>query len=153
MKRRQFTISVATLAGLSTLFGPSAFAALDLLPKNRNADLSMARECFEARLGQQFTVRGGVVETKLRLNDVKSAIRGHDREQFHVLFEAPEGQLMPEGLKSNPGERTIPKHPGKTSHKTSHNTKSPAAKSKAKLNIRDDHNFDGASKNPRMKPK
>jgi len=98
MKRRQFTISVATLAGLSTLFGPSAFAALDLAPKNRAADLSMARECFEARMGQQFTARGGVVETKLRLIDVKSAIHGHDQEQFHVLFDAPEDQLMPEGL-------------------------------------------------------
>ena len=98
MKRRQFTISFATLAGLSTLFGPSAFAALDLAPKNRIANLSMTRECFEARLGQQFAIRGGVVEARLRLIDVKSAIRGRDREQFNVLFEAPEGQLMPEGL-------------------------------------------------------
>ncbi len=98
MKRRQFTISVATLAGMSTLLGPSAFAALELAPENRIADPQMARSSFETRLGQQFTVRGGVVDTKLRLNDVKSAIRGHDREQFHVQFEAPEGQLMPEGL-------------------------------------------------------
>lgn len=98
MKRRQFTISVASLAGLSTLFGPSAFAALELAPKNRIAIPLMARSRFEARLGQQFTLRHSVVETRLRLKDVKSAVRGHDREQFHVLFDAPEGQVLPEGI-------------------------------------------------------
>lgn len=98
MKRRQFTISVATLAGLPTLFGPSAFAALDSMFQCGITSPLMARERFESRLGQQFTIRGSVVESKLRLKDVKSSIRGHEREQFHVLFDVPESQVLPEGL-------------------------------------------------------
>lgn len=98
MKRRQFTTSVAALAGLSTLLGPAAFAALDLVAETAASDQPMARERFEARLGQQFTTRGGAVETKLRLNGVQSAVRGHEQEQFHVLFDAPADQELPEGI-------------------------------------------------------
>ena len=98
MKRRQFTISIASLAGLSTLVGPSAFAALDPRSENGISDPLMARSRFEGRLGQKFTLRDGVVESTLLLNDVKSAVRGHDQEQFHVLFEAPEGQVLHEGI-------------------------------------------------------
>jgi hypothetical protein len=99
MKRRQFTTSVAAIAGLSAFFGTAAFtAALDLEPETGTADPLMARDRFEARLGQQFTARGSAVDTELRLNDVISAVRGHEQEQFHVLFEAPAGQELPEGI-------------------------------------------------------
>jgi len=93
MKRRQFTTSVASLATLSALFGQAAFAALKLAPEPL-----MARARFESLLGQQFTIRGNAVDTRLRLTNVKSAIRGHDEEQFNVLFNASEGQVLPEGI-------------------------------------------------------
>ena len=98
MKRRQFTTSVAAIAGLSALFGPTAFAALDQAPETGIADTMMARDRFEARLGRQYTTRGSAVDTKLRLNAVKSFIRGHEQEQFHVQFEAPAGQVLSEGI-------------------------------------------------------
>ena len=99
MKRRQFTNSVAAIAGLSALFGPKAFAALNQAPETgRSAVPLMARDRFEAMLGQQFTTRGSADDTKLRLNDVISAVAGHEQEQFHVLFEAPAGQVLPEGI-------------------------------------------------------
>ena len=98
MKRRQFTFSVATLAGLPTLFGPLASATLGSVPQTGIASPLMFREHFESRLGQQFIIRGDVIESKLRLKDVKSAIRGHEREQFRVLFEVSEGQMLTEGL-------------------------------------------------------
>ena len=104
MKRRQFTTSVAAIAGLSAFFGTAAFAVLDPGPEFGSADQMMARDRFEARLGQQFTIRGTAADTKLRLKDVKSAVRGHEQEQFHVLFDAPAGQVLPEGtyfLKTN----------------------------------------------------
>ena len=93
MKRRQFTTSVATIAALSALFGQAAFAALELAPEQL-----MARDRFESLLGQQFTIWGYAAETRLRITHVKSAIRGHDDEQFNVLFDAPEGQVLPEGI-------------------------------------------------------
>ena len=98
MKRRQFTTSFAAIAGLSALCGPAAFAALDLAPETGVADHLMARNRFEAPLGQQFNTRGSLVDTKLRLNEVKSAVRGHEQEQFNVLFDAPAGQMLPEGI-------------------------------------------------------
>lgn len=98
MKRRQFTFSVVTFAGLPTLFGPSVFAALASEPQSEVASPLMARERFEDRLGQKFKIRGGVVESKLRLKDVKSAVRGHEREQFRVVFEVPDGEVLSEGL-------------------------------------------------------
>ena len=118
MKRRQFTTSVAAITGLSALFGPTAFAALDQSPETGIADPMMARARFEARLGRQFTTRGSAVDTKLRLDAVKSFIRGHEQEQFHVLFEAPAGQVLSEGiyfLEGN-GETGFDLHllPGKT---------------------------------------
>ena len=118
MKRRQFTTSVAAMAGLSALFGPTAFAAPAQAPETGIADPMMARARFEARLSRQFTTRGIAVETKLRLNAVKSFIRGHEQEQFHVLFEAPAGQVLSEGiyfLEGN-GETGFDLHllPGKT---------------------------------------
>lgn len=118
MKRRQFTTSVAAIAGLSALFGPTAFAALDQAPETGIADPMMGRARFEARLGRQFTTRGSAVDTKLRLSAVKSFIRGHEQEQFHVLFEAPAGQVLSEGiyfLEGN-GETGFDLHllPGKT---------------------------------------
>ena len=98
MKRRQFTFSVATLAGLPTLLGPLASAALDSVPQSKIANPLMFRKHFESRLGQQFIIRGDVIESKLHLKDVKSAIRGHEREQFRVQFEVSESQTLPEGL-------------------------------------------------------
>jgi hypothetical protein len=98
MNRRQFTTSVAAIAGLSALCGPAAFAAFDLAPESGSADHLMARNHFEARLGRQFNTRGSLVETELCLNEVKSAIRGHEQEQFLVLFDAPAGQVLPEGI-------------------------------------------------------
>ena len=97
MKRRQFTTSVATLAGLSALFGQAAFAALELAAGTGVPGQLNARDRFETRLGQRFTTRGSA-DTKLRLNEVKSAVRGHEREQFNVLFDAPAGQALPEGI-------------------------------------------------------
>jgi hypothetical protein len=93
MKRRQFTTSVATIAALSALFGQAAFAALKLAPEQL-----MARDRFESLLGQQFTIWGNAADTRLRLTSVKSAIRGHDEEQFNVMFDAPEGPVLPEGI-------------------------------------------------------
>ena len=93
MKRRQFTTSVATIAALSALFGQAAFAALKPAPEQL-----MARDRFESLLGQQFTIWGKAADTRLRLTSVKSAIRGHDEEQFNVLFDAPESQVLPEGI-------------------------------------------------------
>lgn len=118
MKRRQFTTSVVAIAGLSVLFVPTAFAAMDQSPETGIAYSTMARARFEARLGRQFTTRGSAVDTKLRLNAVKSFIRGHEKEQFHVLFEAPAGQVLSEGiyfLEGN-GETGFDLHllPGKT---------------------------------------
>ena len=98
MKRRQFTTAVASLATLSALYGQTAFAALDLAPKTGAADQLMSRDRFEALVGQQFTIRDNAVDTTLRLYQVKSAIRGHDKEQFNVLFDAAEGQVLPEGI-------------------------------------------------------
>ena len=98
MKRRQFTTSVAAIAGLSALFGPKAFAAHDQARETGSAVPLMARDRFEAMLGQQFTTRGSADDTKLRLHDVISAVRGHEQEQFHVLFEASAGQALPEGI-------------------------------------------------------
>ena len=44
----------------------------------------------------------------------------------------------------------MPKHPHKSSHNTTPKAKKPST---PKLNIREDVAFDGASKNPSMKPK
>jgi hypothetical protein len=93
MKRRQFTTWVTSLAALSALFGQAAFAALKLAPEQM-----MARGRFESLLGQQFMIRDSVVDIRLRLTHVKSAIRGHDEEQFNVMFDAPEGPVLPEGV-------------------------------------------------------
>ena len=98
MKRRHFTFSVATIAGLPALFGPLASAALDSVPQSGFASPLMFREHFETRLGQQFIIRGDDIESKLRLKDVKTAIRGHEQEQFRVLFEVSENQVLSEGL-------------------------------------------------------
>ena len=100
MKRREFTTSVATVTGLSALLGPTAFASIDQPGKSAATASRMARSRFEARLGQTFTSRGELVDSKLRLVDVKSAIRGHGQEQFHVWFEAPAGEELPEGIYS-----------------------------------------------------
>jgi hypothetical protein len=97
MKRRHFTTSIASLAGLSALFGKSAFATLKLTPRNGINDQSMARQRFEACLGQQFTTRCDLFSTRLHLHSVKSSVHGHEQEQFHVLFAAPAGQELPEG--------------------------------------------------------
>lgn len=97
MKRRQFTASVATLAGLSTVFGQAAIAMIDQVPGTGNAEEMMARDRFETRLGQHFTIWGSN-GTSLRLSDVKSAVPGHEKEQFHVRFDAPAGRVLPEGL-------------------------------------------------------
>jgi hypothetical protein len=97
MKRRQFTSSVATLAGLSALFGQSAFAALDLASKTGVSGQLNSRGRFEARLGRQFTSRGSA-DTKLRLDTIVDAFRGHEQEQFYVLFDTPTGQSLPEGI-------------------------------------------------------
>ena len=98
MKRRQFAISTASLAGLSILFGPSAFAALGRASDCKFSDPLMARGHFESLKGQRFTARFGETETKLRLNTVTSAVRGYEKEQFHVLFDALPGQALPEGI-------------------------------------------------------
>jgi hypothetical protein len=98
MKRRQFTTSVAAVAGLSSLFGPTAFAALDLAAGTGIAGPQTARERFEARVGEQFTTQGSRAETKLRLIDVKSAVHGHVQQQFHLLFDAPADQALPERI-------------------------------------------------------
>jgi hypothetical protein len=98
MKRRQFTTSVAVFTGMSALFGRAAFAALELAPETGIAEPLMARGRFEARLGWRFAARGSGAETQLRLNTVKSSICGHEQEQFHVLFEAPAGQVLSEGI-------------------------------------------------------
>jgi hypothetical protein len=96
MKRRQFTTTVAALACLSANSGLAALVAFRG-PNEHGPDGSlMARQRFESRLGQRFTTTGSA-ETRLRLNAVDSAIRGHEQEQFHVLFNAPVGQSLPEG--------------------------------------------------------
>jgi hypothetical protein len=98
MKRREFTTSVASVTGLSALLGPMAFASVDRLGKLTTAVSPMARSRFEARLGQTFTTRCDIVDSNLRLIDVKSAVRGRGQEQFNVWFEAPAGEKLPEGI-------------------------------------------------------
>jgi hypothetical protein len=97
MKRRQFTASLATLAGLSTLFGRAAFAAFGLASETGAGNQLMARDRFEALLGRQFMAHGNGVDSKLLLSEVKSAVRGRDQQQFHVLFDAPAGRELSEG--------------------------------------------------------
>ncbi|NOR40749.1 MAG: hypothetical protein GQ537_06025, partial [Gammaproteobacteria bacterium] len=74
MKRRQFTTTVAALACLSVSSGLSALVAFSGSIKHGPDDSLMARQHFEARLGQQFTTTGSA-ETRLRLSAVNSAIR------------------------------------------------------------------------------
>ena len=97
MKRRQFTTTVAALACLSASPGLSALVAFSGSNKHGPDDNPMARQRFEARLGQRFTTTGSA-ETRLRLSAVNSAIRGHEQEQFHAVFSAPTGQTLPEGI-------------------------------------------------------
>lgn len=98
MKRRQFTTSVVALAGLSASSRLAALVAFSSSNDNGSIDGNpMARRRFEALLGQQFATTGSA-ETRLRLDAVNSAIRGHEQEQFHVSFSAPAGQSLPEGI-------------------------------------------------------
>jgi len=96
MKRRQFTTSVAALAGLSATSGATAAAVRQIAGKGSDIEL-MARQRFEQRLGQQFTVRGKI-DTQLHLSAVETAVKGRGKEQFHVQFNAPHGQTLPEGI-------------------------------------------------------
>ena len=99
MKRRQFTTSIAALACLSASPGLPALIALSGSNKHGPGRSPVSRQRFEARLGQRFTATGGA-ETRLRLSAVNSAIMEHEQEQFHVLFNAPVGQTLPEGIYS-----------------------------------------------------
>lgn len=119
MKRRQFTTSIATVAGLSTLLGQAAYAAFGFAPNSGIADSLMARGRFEASLGQRFIGRGIIGEAELRLKEVTSNIRGREQEQFHVLFDGPADQALPEGIYTldNNGNKEFELHllPGDTS--------------------------------------
>lgn len=94
MKRRQFTTSIALLAAWFTTPGTAALAAM----REPSGQVSgLTRECFERRIGHRFTVHGPADST-LRLAGIDSAVPGCGREQFHVVFNSPEGDVLPEGV-------------------------------------------------------
>jgi len=97
MKRRQFTTSVAALAGLSATAGQAAYTVMHGRPGSDPALSLMARQRFEDRLGQRFTTTGSA-NTRLRLDAVYSAVKGHGQDQFHVRFSASGDQSLPEGI-------------------------------------------------------
>jgi hypothetical protein len=97
MSRRRFLRHSAVLAMLTA-------APASLLRSLRlSTPPSLARSRFAPALGTMFTMTGGAgaVEVMLaEINDLSPLRRAEDEDRFALLFEAPDGQPCPDGIRT-----------------------------------------------------
>lgn len=103
MQRRQFTQTIALLAGGVALSSYAGIPAVHKFIKIAASPKYLSREFFEAQIGKEFGVSQHSTRT-VRLKGLENATRFGAREQFHAIFEVSEGIHLAEGnyvLESN----------------------------------------------------
>lgn len=97
MRRRQFTQTIALLAGGVAI---SSFAGIPVVQHYLRADVnpkSLSRDFFEAQIGKLFNINQEESRSLL-LSRVENAARSALREQFHAIFEVSPGMPLEDGI-------------------------------------------------------